>query len=366
MPSLDEIRRFPERARTLLAFVEDPVAVITRGQTVIYVNPAFARRFAAGWDQVIGKKLGDVLPRFIAVRVAQHLADLQANSGPRHFWAKRFQESLRVSLAPVTQNGRLIGATLMLWEATGESEVKRMNVSLFRAMLEDIASPIEALDVLLTVNLDRPQRLAEMEGAIRRDLSQITESLSRFKEYTEVLFGNVVPARVHFQPLQLLGLARKTLSGLARSRKVFLEEASARDLPEVQSDPAYLNRVLGLVVDYVIRQVARGQLVVLSADVLTPPASSPLLTYAVTGTGWVPGERLLRSMTDSGQDMYLGKNDEEKRLNLRLFIARRLVQAMNGTFTPAAHEKVGATFAIAIPTSIYSIILMPEEEQAAN
>jgi len=361
MPTLEELRRYPHLTRSLLGFLEDPVAVITRGRVVVYVNPAFAKHFRCTWESAIGQPLEKLIPRFLEVRIRQYLEGLTAAASPRHFWAKSYGQSLRVSLAPVVARNRLIGATVCLWEASSEAEVKRMNVSLFRALLEDVAAPVSTLEVCLQGQGNHPARLVATRLAMQEHLVQINEGLTRFKEYAEILFGQIVPAQVTFRPLQLLGLARKTLASAAKSREVFLEEAHTRDLPDLQGDPAYLNRILGLVVDFVIKNVPAGQMVIMAVDVLNWPDGSPRLVYSITGTGWVPKEALLRSLTDHRQEFYLGKSDEEKRQILRLFIARRLVQALNGSFTPAAHEKAGTTFSISIPVSIYS---MPPETEA--
>jgi K+-sensing histidine kinase KdpD len=260
----------------------------------------------------------------------------------------------------VVARDRLIGATVCLWEATSEAEVKRMDLSLFRALLEDMAAPISALEVCLSGQGDHAPRLIATGPAVQEHLAQINEGLARFKEYAEILFGQVAPARATFKPLQLLGLARKTLAAAAKTRKVFLEEAPTRDLPDLQGDAAYLNRILGLVVDFVMKSVPAGQMVIMAGEVLTLPDGDVRLVYSITGTGWVPHEALLRSLTDHRQEFYLGRDDEEKRQILRLFVARRLVQALNGSFTPAAHEKAGTTFSISVPVSIFATALPAE------
>ena len=352
MPTLEELRRYPHLTRTLLAFLEDPVAVVTRERVVVYVNPAFTRTFRCTWESALGQPLEKLLPRFLEARLRQNLEGLEAASPPRSFSAKAYQQSLRVSLTPVVARNRLIGATVSLSQAPAEAEMKQMSVSLFRALLEDVAAPVAALDDCLQGRGDHAADLIATRPAMQEHMLQINEGLTRFKDYAEIIFGQVSAARVAFQPLKLLGLARKTLAAAATSRNVFLEEAPARDLPDLQGDPAYLNRILGLVVDFVIKNVPAGQMVVLAAEVLNLPDGIPRLVYSITGTGWVPHEALLRSLTDVRQEFYLGRNDQEKRGILRLFIARRLVQALQGSFTPAAHEKAGTTFSIAIPTAI--------------
>jgi len=363
MSKWEELRRSPDRAHTLLAFLEDPVVVFTRGLIVVYLNPAFARRFHCTWESALGQKLETIFPPYILTPILQHLEGLEAHSSPRHFWAKSYQESFRLSLAPVARGNRRIGAMVHLWDATREIEVKRPNVALFRAMMEDLAGPIANLVREVTAYSSRGKLPLSLAQTLGQGVAQAQESLSRFQDFGEILFGNVAPTRVPFQPLRLLALTRKTLSASAKSRNVFLEEAPTRELPEVLGDPGYLSRILGLVADFMVKSVANRQLVIMAADLLQPQDGHPQLVYSVTGTGWIPPEQFLRGMSDWRQELYLGRGDEEKRLILRLFMARRLVQAMDGTFTPAAHEKVGTTFAMAVPTSIRPA---PAEEADAD
>lgn len=351
MSKWEKLRRSLVQAPTLLAFLEDPVVVFTRAEAVVYLNPAFARRFQCRLETAVGKNLEELLPAYLIGSIRQHLEGLEAASTPRHFWAKSYQESFRLSLVPVSVAGRLVGAVLSLWDATREVEAKRPNVALFRAMLEDLAGSLAYLAQEITHSSSQGLLPLRLDQTLTKRLGQAQESLSRFQDFGEILFGNVTPARVPFQPLRLLALTRKTLSASAKSRKVLLEEAPLRELPEVLGDPGHLSRILGLTADFMIKSVPAGQLVVMSADLISAN-TNPLLVYSVTGTGWIPSEQFLRGLSDWRQELYLGNTDEEKRLILRLFMARRLVQSLDGSFTPAAHEKAGTTFAIAVPTTL--------------
>jgi len=335
---------------TLLAFLEDPVVVLSRKGRVVYINPAFQRRFGASRAGAFGKDLAAVLPPRMAEPLLEHLRQLEPGDPPRHFWIGAERERHRVSMGVIALNGAPAGAVATLGEAPLESALKQQNLDLFRALVDDLRLPMAEIVSLC----DQPRAFADtIKHSARAQTEQLTESLSRLHDFGEVLFGDIRPEQAPFYPNRLVALVRKSLRPLSQQRGVYLEDGSARELPRLLGDPALTNRLLGLLVDYMIKSVPKNEMVIVSVELLLMPSGQPRLDYAITGTGIISMESELMEGELPLASVFSGLSDEKKRLILRLLLARRLVSAMNGTVTVAAHEAAGTTLSIQTPVQIH-------------
>ena len=249
----------------------------------------------------------------------------------------------------ITLNQRVAGSMVMLFDASSEVEHKKQNLELFRAMLDDVSAPLDQVKGIIA-GLQNARAPAPEETRIL--FEQLFEGCNRFKDFAGVLFGEQRTERIPFQPGRLVALVRKSLRPFARQRGVILEEGMARELPAVLGDPALVNRVLGLIVDYMVRSVPKNEMVVVSSELLLTNEGVPWLAYAVTGTGFSSREAEFLEAGSKKLESFAQLPDEMKRLVLRLFLARRLVQAMTGVVSVAAHEHAGTTISIRMPVEI--------------
>jgi signal transduction histidine kinase len=225
-------------------------------------------------------------------------------------------------------------------------------------MLEDLEEPLEQLKSVVETSLEKHQNLKKS----RDGMEHLDEGLSRFRDFAELLLGEIRTERVPFYPARLIALARKSLRPLAEQRGVYLEEGLSRELPRVLGDPALLNRVLGLLVDYMLKAVPVREIVVASAELLLMSNGSPWLAYSITGTGFVSLETELLEEKVPMFDTFRGLPDERKRLVLRLLLSRRLVAAMGGTMSVAAHKLAGTTISLRVPVEIHFSTTAAETE----
>ncbi len=329
---------------TLLSLMEDPVVVLSKKALVVYVNPAFRRRFSVERELAVGLPISEVLTSSLSSPILEHLNLLEPEGAAHNFWMGSDGSRFRVSMTTVTLKDRVAGAVLTIWDATREAATKASNLEMFRTMIEDVRVPMEVLS----------EFLRETAGAgPGRHAEQLTESLARLSDFGEVLCGDVRVERTPFDPARLLTLAQKSLRPLAEQRGVYLEDGSSRELPRLVGDPALLNRLLGLLVDYMIKTVPENEMVIISCELLEGASGPPSLAYSISGTGIVNLESDLLKGESSISKSFAGLADVRKRMMLRLLLARRLVAAMSGVVTVAAHERAGATITARVPIQVH-------------
>ena len=348
MSSSEELARYPER--TLLLYLEDPVMVISAKGKVVYLNPAFRRRFKVDREKAAGQPLSALVPEWLWRPLLGKMAELEPGASSRHFWISSERERFRVSMSGITLQERVAGATVAIWDATREIEMGRRKMDLFRIMMNDLEYPLQEIKALAV----RPEPMSESrKKSVQEQTEQLEEVLGRFRDFGELFLGDIKSELVAFSPGRLLTLSRKSLQPVAEAKGVILEEGSSRDLPRILGDPALLNRVLGLVVDYMIRAVPDRELVVLSVDLNLMKDGASRLSYSITGTGIMGLEAEWVIRDDPLPMDFIALNDEKKRLLFRVLLAHRLVQAMGGTIALAAHELVGTTFTLSVPAQIF-------------
>jgi hypothetical protein len=348
MSILDQLRHGPEHS--LLAHGEDPVVVVSVSSRVAYVNPAFSRRFKIARADAVGRTLADVMPPRLAEAVLEHLPLIGPESPTTHFWMSAERDRFRASMGCIPINGAKAGAIVTIWDAHQEHVLRQQNLELFRAMLDDLRLPLAEMSGLFDLP-DTQNRILRQSG--KREAEQLEESLTRLTDFGEVLFGDLRAEQVPFHPGRLLALTRKALRPQAAHLGICLEDGSARELPRLLGDPSLLIRLLGLLADYMINSVPRNELVILSAELLLMPSMLARLSYSITGTGMLNLEPELTGHDAPLAAAFSGLPDRRKRLMLRTLLARRLVSAMNGVTTVAAHESTGTTICVQVPVQIH-------------
>jgi len=347
----DRDRRPPREDQTLLYYLEDPAVVLSRKGRVAYSNPAFHRLFRLSGSSLSGRPLQELSPAWFHEPALSRLSELDNGGGSRSFWVGDDKKRFQAVLKGILVDGRLAGALLTLHQWREGAEFDRLNLDLFQLMIEDLQYPLEELKSYLKFPGDKMGEAVKRSASSQLELTN--EAISRLRSFGDIFFGAARPERVSFSPGRLIRLALKSLRPVAKNKGALLEDGSSRELPMALGDPAILNRVLGLLLDYFIRIAPENELIVLSAEMLMAGDGSPLLIYSITGTGVASQDVDLSRGERTMLESFLGLSDEKKRLVLRVLLAHRLVSSLGGRLSVAAHEKAGLTICALVPAAIH-------------
>jgi hypothetical protein len=226
-----------------------------------------------------------------------------------------------------------------------------LNKGLITSLLDDFNYPLNEISLVFSEypeNTEKQKRYKEKGEKLIRD---IVEDLNDMVDFCALIFEEEVIKQTTFSPQHILTLALKSLRPRAQEAGIYLEELSQEDLPQVIGDQAKLSRIIILLSDYFLKQVPKGELICLSAE-LKPSSPSPHLLCSVTATGIVHTalEKDLAIQTDLEDHSRIQR--EDKVASRRLFLIQRLVLAMNGSWATAAHEAIGTTVTVSIPVEI--------------
>jgi|GEM_PF-3622395 len=339
-----------ENEHTLLYYLEDPALVVSAGGKLAYANPALRGRFNIDLDKDLKKPIAEVLPSWLQIPLLDHLGCLKDSEPFRQFRLGEKKSYFQAEMKAISQNGNNIGALVVLKEESGSEAVAKGNLELFRTMLDDLLYPLAEISSYLSFESGISN---SFKSGLKNQVSALEEGISRMRGFSEVFFGRVRVERTPFYPGRILAMALKSLRPAAEQKKTRLIDGSARELPMVLSDPGLLSRVLSLLVDYIIREFPKGELVIVSADLIMNEKGMPWLNYSITGTGIIRSDVDLSRGEDTMLENFSELPDDRKRMLLRVLLANKIISSMGGNITVAAHESVGMNINVAVPADIH-------------
>ena len=223
------------------------------------------------------------------------------------------------------------------------AEADRMRTALLAAVSHDLRSPLASVtasvDSLSNHNIDwTDEQRDELLRTAQESLRQLTRLVENLLEMSRLQAGalSVFPRPVRLD--EVIPVALDTLAGAARDVLIDVPPF----LPEVQADPALLERVIANIVANAVRFSPPQKPPRLSASTYADRVELRVIDY---GPG-VPGEDHERIFTPFQR---LGDHDNTTGVGLGLALARGLTEAMAGHLDPEETPGGGLTMVIDLP-----------------
>jgi PAS domain S-box-containing protein len=350
MTTFEKIQKFPDKYRTALAFMADPVAVLDRKRRVLYFNPAFERQFQTPAAQGLGRSLEELLSKTLTEKINDQLGFLEKEPSSRNFVITDGSRDFRATISPILFNNRQAGSILMMVDISSERATRELNKKIISTLMDDIQLPLNELSMCFSQYPEETVKESDYREKGEKSFRDLVEDFNDLNDFCSLILEEEVIQRSTFSPQKILNLALRSLRPRAREKGVFLEELSQEEIPDVVGDQARLSRIIILVCDYFLRQIPEGEIICLSAELKRSQTGYNLL-YSTTATG------IVRTKMEEGSRFETESNDtrlrhESKIASRRLFLMQRLVLAMKGSWATAAQEGLGTTLTVSIPTDI--------------
>jgi signal transduction histidine kinase len=242
----------------------------------------------------------------------------------------------------------LLLAVLAEQRARAEAELRRSNAELERHATiasHDLAVPLRTLEGMAGLAVDDLDE-GDLDEA-RRSMAHVRDGAAELRTMVDELLtlSRAGPAALRREPVDVAGLARRTLESLAAETDLAGAEVRLGPLPVVVADPVQLARVLQNLVLNAVRHHRDGPArVSVSAE---PTPHEWRIAVRDHGPGIPPGdaERIFE-MDARGPDPRVGG------LGSGLAICRRVVEAHGGRiwFEPA--DGGGSRFVFTLPAAV--------------
>jgi PAS domain S-box-containing protein len=388
--------RLATSAKTLGAFVEDVpsmIAYVDAGERYRFCNNAYGRWLGRHPDEVVGRRVRDVLGDAIYAAVQARFA--RALSGERIRYERQSRTLTGEVVAADMQlvpdrnaRGEVIGFYAIATDVTERKRVERELIaardaaeaasrakSQFLAnMSHEIRTPMNGVlgmtELLLATGLDeRQRRFASTAGESARTLLRI---LNDILDLSKIEAGRLEVDRVAFRLRDVVGGVLGLLADTVRKKGIGLAGEIAPELADrFVGDPLRLRQVLlnlaGNAVKFTHTGTVSIEVTPAPGDLLAgagagPAPSGLLFRVRDTGIGMAPDtlDRIFAAFTQADGSMarkYGGTG-------LGLAISKQLVELMGGTIGVASEQGTGSTFWFTVQVDIATP--EPEPEFDAN
>ncbi|WP_283137425.1 sensor histidine kinase [Rhizohabitans arisaemae] len=229
------------------------------------------------------------------------------------------------------------------------AEADRMRTALLAAVSHDLRTPLAsakaAVDSLRSTEIDwseedRKELLATAEESLDR-LDRLVANLLDMSRLQAGVLGMAVA------PLAVEEVIPRALDELGRAA-VGVRITIPDGLPEVQADPALLERVLVNLISNALRYSPEGRAVYVTASALGDRVEIRVIDRG-PGIPTADRERVFLPF------QRLGDRDNDTGVGLGLALSRGLAEAMGGALTPEETPGGGLTMVVALPVMPRSI-----------
>ena len=350
MSDLERIRKFPDKTRTALAYLDEPIIICDLKGTLIYLNPRGEEIFGLDYKLSIGRHLKELLPIAVSQEVLRGLDKIKLSRKSERILISENERLYFAQLNPILQKGQVCGAIVCLRRETEEEKIQRLNQALFQNLLDEIYRPINQLTVLFSRELENQLEYEKLYQNSQSLVKKSIQALNDLIDVSPVLIGEIKLAKNRFPPSRLLKLAVRSFRPRAERKKARLLRLDDRDLEEVIGDEARLNRVFVILLDLLLEHIPPGQIIALSAEVKRFP--EPILVYSLSASELVKTEKDFPALFGELPSNYQDLSPQEKLLQKNLLIASRLLWAMKAELKIVSQKKIGTTISFALPTII--------------
>jgi PAS domain S-box-containing protein len=273
-----ELRASEQRFRALIdATAEDIVVLLDGSFRMVIVNERMARGFGRTVDQVLGKRMGDLMPAAVAAHREDMARQVLSHGRPVRFEDQREGHWFDNNICPVIgPSGRPEGVAIFarditrrkameeaLAEAKEQAEQANAAKSRFLAAANhDLRQPLQAMSLL--VGALSYTRIDEQARAIARNMQDTLTAmeglLNALLDISKLDAGIVVPQEQDFLASVFLHQLRNQFKALAADRGVKIRLFCRND--PLHTDPDLLERILHNLISNAIRHTRHGRILV--------------------------------------------------------------------------------------------------------
>ncbi|MGH2726024.1 MAG: ATP-binding protein, partial [Actinomycetota bacterium] len=367
----DEEANLRARIEAIMQSMGDALVATDNDGTVVAFNRAAERMLGAAADDVVGRRLAEVLrgtdpagrglaDAALGGNGSGITATVESNDGRR--------VPVAVTGAPLRDaSGDTVGRVVVLRDTSREHEAERMKSEFLANVSHELRTPLTPIkgytEILRRKQFPRQKAQVFLDG--------IMESTKRLERIVEILvdFAAMEAGRLkpHVEPIDLKIFLGTTVDGWKSKNTShrFVRKVPA-DLPPALGDERLLRKCLDELLDNAVKFSPGGGDIEIEAEPATAVGrrrpSGVRIVIKDRGIGIEPAK-----MGALFQDFRQGDGSETRTfggLGLGLSYARRVVLAHRGEITASSRPGSGSTFVVTLPVAPAAVRSLPRGGRA--
>lgn len=358
-----------ELARSALDAAPDAMIIIDDQGIIRFANRQITALFGYAHDDVVGRRVEDLMPERFRKRHVSHRQDYTAALRLRPMGAGlalfgRRQDGtefpVEISLSPIAAGDNVLVAAAIRDVTDSkriESELRAAQQSADRAnqaksrflatASHDLRQPLQTLG-LLSGSLRRIVSDPEAQEALSQQdqaIDAMARLLNALLDISKVESGAIRPDPSDFEVAALLQGLRRDFAGLAARKGLELRVEASREF--AHSDRSLVEQIMKNLVSNAIKYTRRGYVLM-----RTSLAENAEIRVDVLDTGvGIPSEQIAY-IYDEFYQVDVATNSTRDGYGLGLSIVQRLVRLLNLRLEVSSEVGKGSVFSLTLPTGV--------------
>ncbi len=352
-----QLRQEKQRLDALLDAVADGILILNPGLLIERVNPAFAQMYAAGADQVLGRRHREVV-RWRHVERGEPLEDALARGWPTAAGDALYVQGdmyradgttlpVGITYAPLfDEEGDLLNIIASARDIRAFREADRLKATFISTISHELKTPIALIKGYVST-LRRPDVrwdssiVQEALAVIEEEADRLSRLVQDLLEASRIQAGAL---RLEFQEVDLRALVQRMAQRFRHQHPEFTFEVDVpEDLPPVWGDEGRLEQVLTNLLHNAVKYAPKGTVVRLE---VRPGERELTVCVRDQGPGIAPEDQphvfdpFYRSHRHA---------DSHPGTGLGLYLSRVIVEAHGGRIWVDPHYREGARLCFTLP-----------------
>ena len=375
--TISELELSEGRQRAILESALDPIVTLTHRGEIVEFNPAAERTFGMKREDVIGKRLSDlVIPPALhsLTQPGSPLINRRLETVGMRADGTEFPMELGIARSQIGKHAMFTGylrdisgrklAEQELIEAREAAEKSlRVRSEFISRMSHEIRNPMNAIlgmsDLLAETSLDVDQH--RYVKVLRRAGGILLALINDILEFSRLEANRVSLDELEFNLVDMLEKAIDLVTPLADEKGLELVMNVDPELKlHVQGDPKRLQQILVNILQNAVKFTEKGE-IILNLTREDGTDGRGLIKFEVSDTGiGIPHDKV-EKIFDSFIQLGSPSSPKSGGSGLGLTICRQLVGMMGGRIWAESREGFGSTFAFEVPFRA-----APESENSAS
>jgi two-component system phosphate regulon sensor histidine kinase PhoR len=348
--TVGELSRDKAQLAAVLDQMEEAVVAVDAGGVVLVVNPALSRLLGVDAANARGRRYVETVRHN---GIAQLLGSVLREGRPAALEIRIFSPEELVfdaHAAPLTQDGRVGGALLVLHDITRLRRLEQMRRDFVANVSHELRTPLASIrgfaETLSAGAVDDKENRLDFLKTIEEHAGRLTKLVDDLLDLSAIESGHRAPRLAPTDLAAALAESARAFAPVAEERGVLLEAPPADGLPRVSADPDQLRQILANLLDNALKYTETGGRVSVSAE---PWKGGARVTVRDTGVG-IPEADLPR-VFERFYRVDKARAREAGGTGLGLSIVKHLVEAHGGVVSVESRQPGGTAFRFTLPAA---------------
>ena len=348
--TVGELSRDKAQLTAVLDQMAEAVVAVDAAGMVLVVNPALSRLLGVDSASARGRRYLETVRHN---GIAQLIGSVLRDGRPAALEIRIFAPEELVfdaHAAPLTRDGRVSGALLVLHDITRLRRLEQMRRDFVANVSHELRTPLASIrgfaETLSAGAVDDKENRLDFLRTIEDHAGRLTKLVDDLLDLSAIESGHRAPRLASTDLAAALAESARAFAPVAEERGVALEAPPAYDLPRVSADPDQLRQILANLLDNALKYTESGGRVSVSAE---PWKGGARVTVRDTGVG-IPEADLPR-VFERFYRVDKARAREAGGTGLGLSIVKHLVEAHGGEVSVESRQPGGTAFRFTLPAA---------------